>query len=217
MSRNNFALLFVVLFLFLIQGCAYGIMDDTRLLDTMSSDKSMATKIKADLLKNNFSEGFSIAVYCYYKHVFLVGEIPEHMQQTAVRIAESKHPRSVTAHWFTPLKSQQSDLMLSGRLRSALINAKGLSSTRVDTEVNAGRVVLLGVVESEHERNTAIRAAKHVNGVANVTSYLFFPPKTHGENTAPVAKEVKGEPKPKENVQKLADPKNGQTFEERTL
>ncbi len=62
-------------------------------------------------------------------------------------------------------------------LRTALIGAKDLSSTRIDTEVNAGRVVLLGVVKDNAEKQQAIRIARKVPGVVSVTSYLMLPQK----------------------------------------
>ncbi|MCR5814956.1 MAG: BON domain-containing protein [Desulfovibrio sp.] len=186
----------ILMAFFLLNGCAYGILDDKRLLDTMSQDNALASNIKSALMKKDFARGFSVSVYSYYKHVFLVGELPPSFQERAVRIAQSKNPRSVTCHWFTPAKSADSDFILSSRLRTALIGAKNLSSTRVDTEVNAGRVVLLGVVGNEHERKIAIRTAHKVEGVINVTSYLMLPPHTHEPNTKP-AKEVVYSPKNK--------------------
>ena len=183
-------LLFFCCLLTLLQGCAYGIYEDKRLLDTMSDDKMLASNIKSALLKNNFSGGMAISVYCYYRHVFLVGEIPTSLQNKAQQIAESKNPQSVTTHWFTKAKSGDSDFMLATRIRTALIGTKGLSSTRVDTEVNAGRVVLLGIIENETERKLAIHATKKVDGVVNVTSYLMQPPSVHSIQDTPSSEEV---------------------------
>ena len=64
---------------------------------------------------------------------------------------------------------------MAATLRADLIQARGLSSTRIDTEVNAGRVVLLGVVAHEEEKDIAIRTARKVKGVSEVTSYLMLP------------------------------------------
>ncbi|MBQ7618282.1 MAG: BON domain-containing protein [Desulfovibrio sp.] len=120
-------------------------------------------------------------------------------------MAKSRYPNSVTPHWFTPSKAADSDFVLSGRLRMALIGTKELSSTRVDTEVNAGRVVLLGVVGTEAERKKAIRTARKLDGVVNVTSYLMLPPIAGEGKHAPKGQNFAGEnpknapkPKPKE-------------------
>ena len=160
----------------LLSGCAvWGVYEDKRLADTMTEDKALASSIKTALMQEKFLEGWSVNVYSYYRHVFLVGEVPGSMQTRAVQIAEGKNPRSVTTHWFTKSKNDSSDFALATRLRTALIGTRGLSSTRIDTEVNSGRVVLLGVVDSEHEKDLANTAAKGVEGVTRVTNYLMLP------------------------------------------
>lgn len=164
----------------LAQGCAYGgygLYDDQRLMDTITDDKAMATSIKTALMKADFTGGWAVSVYCFYGNVFLVGEVPKNMQAKAVSIARSYKPHSVTPHWFTPAKSDTGNLSLATSLRADLIGTKGLSSTRIDTEVNAGRVVLLGVVKDDAEKQLAIRVARGVKGVTSVTSYLMLPQK----------------------------------------
>lgn len=169
--------LLLVALLFL-QGCAaYGIYDDQRLIDTMSDDKALATAIKTDLLDANFKGGWAIAVYSYYGNVFLVGDVPENMQEKARQIAMKRKPRTLTSHWFEHIESDKSNFTLATKLRTELIKAKGLSSTRIDTEVNAGRVVLLGVVADDNEKQIAINSARQVTGVTKVTSYLILPPR----------------------------------------
>lgn len=159
-------------------GALYGVYDDQRLGGTIADDKEISLQIKSDLMDAHLSQGWGINVYCYYGHVFLVGEVPEKMRSKAIRIARKhKGVRSVTSHWFTPAKSETGDFVLATKLRTELIGTSGLSSTRIDTEVNAGRVVLLGVVKDEAERKLAIRAARQVEGVKQVISYLMLPQK----------------------------------------
>ncbi|MBO4301319.1 MAG: BON domain-containing protein [Desulfovibrio sp.] len=172
------ALAFMLLFVMaLLNGCAYSMYDDQRLMGTMSSDKKISTKIKTALLNESFTGGWEIAVYCFYGHVFLVGEVPSNMQEKARTIAQRYNPRSITTHWFSKAKSDTANLVLLTKLRSKLIGTGGVSSTRIETEVNAGRVVLLGVVHDEHEKQLVIEAARKVEGVASVTSYLMLPQK----------------------------------------
>lgn len=170
-------LLALLLLCLLAQGCAYsayGLYDDKRLMDTITSDKAMATSIKAALMKEHFGSAFSVSVYCFYDNVFLVGEASKEVQAKALQIARSFKPRSVTPHWFTPAESDRSNIALAADLRTSLIGAKGLSSTRIETEVNAGRVVLLGVVQNDEEKSLAIRIARGIKGVRSVTSYLML-------------------------------------------
>ena len=176
MPQRILSALLLVVTVSLLSGCAvWGVYEDKRLTDTMTEDKALASSIKTALMKEKFLEGWSVNVYSYYRHVFLVGEVPGDMQTRAVEIAQNKNPRSVTPHWFTKSKNDSSDLALAAKLRTALIGTRGLSSTRIDTEVNAGRVVLLGVVDSEHEKDLANTTAKGVEGVTRVTSYLMLP------------------------------------------
>ena len=177
---QRLALILLLFMLAGLNGCAYsgyGLYDDQRLMDTISDDKGMATKIKTALMNESFTGGWSVAVYSFYRHVFLVGEIPPDMQGKALTIARRYNPLSVTPHWFTPGRSDTSNIVLATRLRKDLIGTKGLSSTRIDTEVNAGRVVLLGVVKDDAEKQLAIQAARSVPGVTSVTSYLMLPQK----------------------------------------
>lgn len=175
-------LIFIALLLCVGQlwGCAvtlpYGIYEDKRLTDTMTEDKATSASIKSNLLQADFSENWGTAVYCYYGHVYLVGEVPKSMQEKAVEIArQDKSVREVTAYWFTPAKADTSNFVLGTRLRANLIGSKGVSSTRIDTQVNAGRVVLLGVVHDEKERELVIQAAKKTEGVKEVISFLMLP------------------------------------------
>lgn len=154
---RRLALVLLLAALAALNGCAYsayGLYDDQRLMDTITDDKTLATSIKTALMNENFSGGWSIAVYSYYGNVFLVGEVPQNMQGKALAIARRYKPRSVTPHWFSPAKSDTSNFALAASLRTDLIGAKGLSSTRIDTEVNAGRVVLLGVVKDDEENRS---------------------------------------------------------------
>lgn len=184
--------LLLVLAATLLNGCAYGLYDDQRLMGTITDDRTLSAKIKAALLKESVSGGWSIATYSFYGNVFLVGEVPETMQSKAVAVANRYRPRSVTTHWFTPAASGTNNLLLTANLRKELISTKGLSSTRIDMEVNSGRVVLLGVVESEHEKQLALRTARGVPGVTGVTSYLMLPQKA-GQLDAGQPEHARGE------------------------
>ena len=75
--------------LMLNSGCGmlYGVYDDQRLGGTISDDKEISLGVKSDLMDANLSQGWGIKVYCYYGHVFLVGEAPEKMRSKAIRIA----------------------------------------------------------------------------------------------------------------------------------
>lgn len=176
---RHYALLLLAVIM-LAQGCAYsayGLYDDERLMDTIREDQAMAKSIKTALMKEHFGASFSVSVYCFYDNVFIVGEAAKNVRAKALEIARSFKPRSITPHWFDPDKSDRGNLSMAADLRAALIGARGLSSTHIDTEVNAGRVVLLGIVHDDAEKQLAIRIARGIKGVRSVTSYLMLPQK----------------------------------------
>jgi hypothetical protein len=108
------ALLLLLLLLPCLNGCAaYGVYDDPRLAGTISEDTQLAAKIKTALMDESFTGGWSVAVYSFYNHVFLVGEVPADMQAKAVTIARRYKPRSVTPHWFAPKTSSESNMALA--------------------------------------------------------------------------------------------------------
>ena len=147
----------------LIQGCAvYSTASDERLVDTMGSDNAISGLIKKDLMAERFADGWNISVHCFYGHVFLVGECPKEMRAKAVKIAKrDKRVRSVTTHWFSPRVAETNNFVMATKLRSALIGTGNLNSTRIETEVNSDRVVLLGVANDSNERKTAVKAPIH--------------------------------------------------------
>jgi hyperosmotically inducible protein len=104
--------------------------------------------------------------------------VPENQRANAVQAARGVlGVKGVTPHWFASLKvnaDSGSDPAITLRLEKNLVGADGVTSSRIDYVVNSGRVVLLGVVESEAERAAAVKAARNTQGVRTVTSYLFM-------------------------------------------
>ncbi len=178
--KRNLIYMLMAIFILNLTACAtvYSVFDDTRTSADVIDDTSIATSIKSQYLNTNFGAGWDVSVYSYSGQVFLVGEAPDYLQSKFVEIAKAqKGVKSVTTHWFIPLKYDGSDFMTSTRLRANLINAKNLSSNRIEVEINAGRVVLLGIVNDSGEKAIAINAAKATTGVVSVKSYLLLPVK----------------------------------------
>ena len=60
-----------------LYGCAvYSTARDERTLGTIVDDKTLESKIKYRLLKDEAVKGLDIAVYSYMGHIFLVGVSP---------------------------------------------------------------------------------------------------------------------------------------------
>ena len=174
-----FQLTSLILAAFLLQGCAlYGGATDQRLSGTMTDDKTLTTAIKTKLMADDVSSGWNISVYSFYGHVFLVGTCPKNLRSKAVTIAKKdKRVLSLTTHWFEPVAGGENNFILATSIRSALIGADGLNNTHFETEVDAGRVVLLGVARDAKERKAAVQTVRNVKGVNTVTSYIMLPMK----------------------------------------
>lgn len=159
----------------MLPGCAlYSVPEDKRTVGTIVDDSVIVTDVKTAMLKQDAAEALDVNVFCYDGHVYLVGDPPYSFRPKAVAAARGvKGVQRVTTHWFIPgTGSGAEDTLVSTRLRSNLIAAPGLSSTRIDFEVYGGNVVLLGITGSDAQTAQAVRIARGTTGVKNVTSYL---------------------------------------------
>lgn len=184
---QHLVLLCLLLSSLLLTGCAplivggvskssYGVYQDKRLMDTMVADSNICSYIRGEVAKKEAWKSLSLGIYSYYGRVFLVGSISDPKLQQQIQNIATKTPgvHAVTTHWFPPGKGQN-NMLVATKLRSNLIGASGVISSRVDTEIDAGRVVLLGVVGSEEEKERIVRVARKTSGVTSVTSYLMLP------------------------------------------
>ncbi len=169
--------LFPVALALLLAACAtpYGIYADRRPIEVLKDDASLRSSVSDKLKQEGYTGVNELSVHAYYGKVFLTGELPKNQRDKAISAARGvKGVNSVTAHWFVPLKADSSgDAALTLRLEKNLVVSDGVTSSRIDYVVNSGRVVLLGVVESDKESAAAIKTARSTNGVRSVTSYLF--------------------------------------------
>ncbi|MDR0239505.1 MAG: BON domain-containing protein [Deltaproteobacteria bacterium] len=178
MHRSLFFLLAGLLLVIGLAACAtpYGVYADKRPIEVLKDDSMVRSRAGDALRAQGFTGVNELTVHAYFGKVFLTGEVPENQRAKAVQTAQGvRGARSVTPHWFTSLKADtEGDAAIKLRLEKNLVSSDGVTSSRIDYVVNSGRVVLLGVVESEAERAVAIKAARGTHGVRSVTSYLFM-------------------------------------------
>ena len=197
MHRSVFFLLAGLLLCIGLTACAtpYGVYADKRPIEVLKDDVLLRSKVSDALKAQGFTGVNELTVHAYFGRVFLTGEVAEHQRSKAVQTAQGvRGVENVTPHWFTSLKADiEGDTAIKLRLEKNLVSSDGVTSSRIDSVVNSGRVVLLGVVESEAERAAAIKAARHTDGVRSVTSYLFM----RGKAPAPLQPPPQTEQKPK--------------------
>ena len=180
LQRFLAGLLAGILLLTVVWGCtAYNVARDERPVGAMLDDKALETQIKLDLLKDDTVKGLDIAVYVYFKNIFLVGVVESSAQQhQAVAIADSyQGVRSVTPYLLNKnevtVGQTIDDTAITTKVKSKLIGDKNIASTQIQVKTIMGHVVLLGVVGSQDEAAKAVRHARSVDNVAQVKSFLM--------------------------------------------
>ena len=79
--------------------------------------------------------------------------------------AEAIHDRQQVGNYV-------SDSVLTARVKAALLRERGIKSTDVHVESNQGRVLLSGFVDSEEQKQRALRVASRIGGVREVRDGL---------------------------------------------
>jgi hyperosmotically inducible periplasmic protein len=180
-----------ILCLSVLVACDGGMLPNQRMGRTARRERKLAVQVDDHLLTEKIrsaledTEGFGgaeVTPYVYMGHVFLVGFVTHSDQQSeATRAVEDLDGvRSIGA--YLPVKTDAtrdvsdiaSDAAIEGKVKAALALA-GQPVTRVDMQVLAGHVVLLGVVRSQEAVSAATQAARSVSGVTGVTSFLLLP------------------------------------------
>ena len=103
-----------------------------------------------------------------YEHAFAKGDENKDGKLTPAEFFESE-----AAHDRIRLGKYIDDTVLTTRVKTALVREKGLKSMDVSVESSQGRVVLAGVVDSEAQRQTALRVARKIDGVREVKDGLI--------------------------------------------
>jgi len=178
MYRSVFSLLAGLLLVMGLTACAtpYGIYADKRPIEVLKDDAMLRSKVSDAPKAQGFTGVNELTVHSYFGKVFLTGELAETQRTKAVQTTQGVlGVKSVTPHWFISMKADAGgDTAIKLRLEKNLVSTDGVTSSRIDYVVNSGRVVLLGVVDNEAERSSAIKAARRTHGVRSVTSYLFI-------------------------------------------
>jgi len=68
------------------------------------------------------------------------------------------------------------DVAIAGATKAALVKAEPSFATEINVEVNQGRILLAGFVDSAQEKQSAIAAAKTVEGGSDVIDALVVAP-----------------------------------------
>jgi hyperosmotically inducible protein len=146
---------------------------------TQAQDKRCAMHIRESILTTDASQVLAITPHCYMGHVYLTGFVANQAQADDIvtRVRAVEGVRTVDTY-LVPKPSDRSlaaDEMIKPKLKAQLALSPGEVATRVESEVLAGHVVLLGVVSSPQAVEEAGQLAARTSGVTGVTNFLLLP------------------------------------------
>lgn len=151
---------------------------DERSIGTQTDDEVMTTEIKAEFLQDDLIKYMDFDAAVYDGHAYILGEYESQAQVTrAMQIARSVDGVRALTTYMLPKKDDDTcgtsdNLLIFGKVKSALIGDGDVHATNVNTKVVQCNVVLLGIVGSQAEISRAIAHAKDVEGVRSVQSFL---------------------------------------------
>lgn len=156
-------------------GTVYGSARDERSVGDQAADTEIALSIKSDLADRDSGKALQVHVYCFLRHVYLVGAINDTaFRSFAVATAKkTEDVQKVTSYFVAESDTTADDLEIAAKVRTALIGDENLSATQIETEVMNGEVVMLGMIRTKAEVDLAIKLAKGVEGVRKVTSFMI--------------------------------------------
>ncbi len=127
----------------------------------------------ASRLREAFGDRAHINITSYNRQVLLTGEVPNDAakQQAEQIISRVENVRTIVNELApmlnTSLSQRSSDVLVTGKVKASLVDAKDLYVAAFKVVTERGTVYLMGrVTQREADRATAI--ARQVNGVARV-------------------------------------------------
>lgn len=176
----------------IVGGAAVGgalVATDRRTSGTQLEDKSIEVKA-ANRIRDVLGERGHVNVNSYNRMVLLTGEVPSEAdraaaEQAAARVENVKGVyNELAVMGNSSLTSRSSDLLIQGKVKATLVDAKDLQSNAFEIVVERGIVYLLGRV-TEREATRAVDLARSVGGVLKVVRVFEILTEAELAGTAP--------------------------------
>jgi len=147
---------------------------DRRTSGAMLEDQSIELKISSRI-RDALGERVHISVTSYNRKVLLTGEAPD--QQDKERAAEiAKATDNISSVWneigvtsITTLTERTNDLIVAGRIKADLIDAKDLFSNAYKIVVERGTVYVMGRITAREAK----RVSSVISGVTGVKKVVL--------------------------------------------
>jgi osmotically-inducible protein OsmY len=145
---------------------------DRRTAGTQVEDEGIELR-GAGRIRDNLGERGHVNVASYNRQVLLTGEVPSAQDKQLVEqvVAKVENVRSIVNELEVAEKSsltqRSSDVLITGKVRASLVDAKDLFATAFKIVTERGTVHIMGRV-TQREANRAADIARGVDGVKKV-------------------------------------------------
>ena len=145
-------------------------------------DKRLKANLRAALLMAEPGAVLSVKAYVGGGHGYLVGWVKDAAQRKSLEAAARTVPGLLSVAVYLPDKpigadapSTTDEIALKAQVLVAILAASGAEKTNIAVEVLGTHVILVGVVHSAEDIQTAARAAGETEGISGVTNFLNVP------------------------------------------
>jgi osmotically-inducible protein OsmY len=152
---------------------------DVRTKAEVTADTEISAGASKRLLDDKKSEWAGVAVLVFAQHVVLAGAVKTGEVKKRVEEVVKRDPkiRSLKNELLVgDLGSLARDTALEAEINANLTAAKGVSSVNMRWSATGGRVVLMGVAQSQPEAALAVSKVSGIKGVKGVKSHLRVVP-----------------------------------------
>jgi hyperosmotically inducible protein len=170
-------LIFFVILLFAISGCAGTNESGKNPVERMMDDSTITTRVNHEMLKDDMVKARQIDVDTIGGHVTLTGVVATRKESArAVQIAQGVPAvKSVTNNLQIGERSfgdVWDDNVISNKIKAKLIAEPEVRSLNIDVDVYLGVVTLTGVVSSRYQKDRAIEISRTTAGTLKVIDNL---------------------------------------------
>lgn len=153
----------------------YSVSRDERDIGSITQDKFIQTKIQSKILFTSELSSFDLEIEVFYGEVYIIGLIArKELEDMLCQIAQNTDGvRQI--HTYLRIKQDKypcSGVKILANLKKNLFSDSIVKGTNVRVSVVGCDVVFSGVVDTLEQEKHAIWYAKHIDGVADVFSFL---------------------------------------------
>jgi osmotically-inducible protein OsmY len=145
---------------------------DRRTSGTQLEDQGLEIKANSRV-RDTLGDRGHVNVNAYNRMILLTGEVPSEADKVAVEqaVARTENAQGVVnelaVSLTSSLSSRANDLLLAGKVKATLVDARDLMANAFTVVVERGEVYLLGMV-TEREANRAAELTSTIKGVRRV-------------------------------------------------